>query len=106
MTVFPDGLDQPRHRTGDRRTNLLATSIPCHKAMFFAENDASGNRINHKAAISGGLQIVPAGAARQVLADDYARMLADGMLLGENEPFDALMERCAAIETRANGLKP
>ena len=31
--------------------------------------------------------------------------MADGMLLDENEPCDAPMERCAAIEARANGLK-
>ena len=42
-------------------------------------------------------------AAYAVLADDYERMLADGMLLDENEPFDSLMERCASIEARANG---
>ena len=30
------------------------------------------------------------------------KMLADGMLFDESEPFDALMERCAAIEARAN----
>jgi len=28
------------------------------------------------------------------------------MLLDENEPFDALMERCTAIEARANESKP
>ena len=52
--------------------------------------------------VLGGLQLVPCGAAHRVLADDYERMLADGMLLDESEPFDALMERCAAIEIRAN----
>ena len=83
----------------------LALSVARHKAMFFAENDAHVNRIDYEAAVSGGLQLVPAGAAHAVLADDYARMLADGMLLDESEPFDALMERCAAIETRANGQK-
>ena len=31
--------------------------------------------------------------------------MADCMLLDENEPCDAPMERCAAIEARANGLK-
>ncbi len=31
-------------------------------------------------------------------------MLADGMLLDENESFDALMGRCAAIQSRANEL--
>ena len=36
------------------------------------------------------------------LAVDYAKMLTDGMLLGEDEPFDKLIERCAAIEARAN----
>ena len=83
----------------------LAHSVARHKAMFFAENDAHGERIDYEAAVSGGLQLVPSGAAHAVLANDYAKMLADGMLLEENEPFDALMERCAAIEARANGLK-
>ena len=80
----------------------LALSVARHKAMFFAENDSHGEQIDYEAAISGGLQLVPTGAAHAVLSDDYARMLADGMLLDENEPFDALMERCAAIEVRAN----
>ena len=70
--------------------------------MFFSENDATGTRIDYEAAVSGDLQLVPAGAALAVLTDDYARMLADGMLLDDAEPFDALMERCAAIEARAN----
>ena len=80
----------------------LAISVARHKAMFFSENDASGTRIDYEAAVSGDLQLVPAGAALAVLADDYARMLADGMLFDDAEPFDALMERCAAIEARAN----
>ena len=80
----------------------LALSVARHKAVFFPENDACGARIDYEAAVSGALQLVPAGAAHEVLADDYARMVADGMLLNEDEPFDALMERCAAIEARAN----
>ena len=43
--------------------------------------------------------------AYEVLADDYARMLADGMLLDDGESFDMLMERCALIEARANETK-
>ena len=81
----------------------LALSVARHKAMFFAENDASGKRVDYEAAVSGHLQLVPVGGAYTVLADDYARMQDDGMLLGENEPFDELMERCAAIEAQANG---
>ncbi len=80
----------------------LALSVARHKAMFFTENDATGSRIDYEVAVSGDLQLVPSGAARAVLADDYARMLADGMLLDDTESFDALMERCAVIEAHAN----
>ena len=83
----------------------LALSVARHKAMFFTENDARGGRIDYEAAVLGHLYLVPSGAAHAVLADDYARMLADGMLLDENESFGALMERCAAIEARANGFQ-
>ena len=80
----------------------LALSVARHKAMFFSENDVHGERIDYAAAVSGNLQLVPAGHAHAALADDYARMLADGMLLDEDEPFDALMARCGEIEARAN----
>ena len=82
----------------------LALTVARHKAMFFSENDASGTRIDYAAAVSGDLQLMPVGTAYAVLADDHARMLADGMLFDDIEPFDALMERCAAIETRANAV--
>ena len=80
----------------------LALSVARHKAMFFRENDSGGTRIDYEAAVSGGLRLVPSGAAREVLADDYASMVATGMLLEEGEPFDTVMERCAVIETTAN----
>ena len=73
--------------------------------MFFPENDAAGNRIDYEAAVVGGLQLVPAGPARDALADDYAGMLADGMLLDDGEPFGELIKRCTDIETRANNLE-
>ena len=83
----------------------LGLSVARHKSMFFSENDARGERIDYEVAVSGGLQLVPSGTAHAVLADDYAKMLADGMLLDEHEPFDALIERCAAIEARANARR-
>ncbi len=79
----------------------LALSVARHKAMFFPEKDAGGDSIDYGAAVSGGLQLVPTGSALEVLADDYARMVADGMLLGTDEPFERLIERCAGIEARA-----
>ncbi|MCY3698846.1 MAG: nucleotidyl transferase AbiEii/AbiGii toxin family protein [Gemmatimonadetes bacterium] len=80
----------------------LALSVARHKAMFFRENDSSGRRIDYEAAVSGGLRLVPSDTAQQVLAADYAGMLATGMLLDENEPFGSLMEQCAKIEAKAN----
>ncbi len=80
----------------------LALSVARHKTMFFPENDVRGERIDYEEAVSGGLQLVPTGDAHAVLADDYAKMLADGMLLDQDEWFDSLMERCAAVEARAN----
>ena len=80
----------------------LALSVARHKAMFFRENDSNRQRIDYHAAVSGNLKLVPSGTAREALAEDYATMLPTGMLLGDDEPFDALMERCAMLETRAN----
>ena len=80
----------------------LARSVARHKTMFFSEKDAAGNRIDYETAVSGELQLVPDGTARTALADDYRRMLADGMLLEDNAPFEVIMTRCAEIETRAN----
>lgn len=82
----------------------LALAVARHKSMFFSENDALGNRIDYEAAVSGSLQLVPTGDAYSVLAEDYAKMLADGMLLDESESFDVLMERCAKLEAQANSL--
>ena len=83
----------------------LALSVARHKAAFFAENDAHGERIDYEAAVSERLRLVPSGTAYAVLANDHSKMLADGMLLDEGEPFSLLMEKCAAIETRANASR-
>ena len=80
----------------------LALSVSRHKSMFFREKDTAGKWVNYQAAVSGGLQLVPDGPAYKVLADDYDRMLTDGMLLDDEERFDELMERCADIQRRAN----
>ncbi len=84
--------------------HALALSVSRHKSMFFREKDANGNWVNYIAAVSGELQLVPRGPVLQVLSNDYDRMLADGMLLDDEERFGDLMERCADIQRRANGL--
>jgi hypothetical protein len=80
----------------------LADSVAAHKSMFFAEKDAARRAIDYHAAVSGGLNLVPEGAARDALAEDYARMVEDGLLFEEAEIFDDLMDRCADIAERAN----
>jgi hypothetical protein len=67
----------------------LADTVAGHKSIFFAEKDAG--RLDYHAAVSGGLTLVPEGAARDALAEDYARMVEDGLLLDEAEIFDVLM---------------
>jgi hypothetical protein len=80
----------------------IASQVARHKSWFFAEKDTERRRIDYVAAVAGGLRLVPEGASRQALADDYARMVEDGLLLDEAETFDALMQRIGDIEQRAN----
>jgi len=82
----------------------LALSVARHKSMFFRERDAAGNWVDYEAAVVGGLQLAPEGLAYRALSDDYDKMLSDGMLLDDEEQFDDLMERCAEIQRKANGL--
>ncbi|MDE0074724.1 MAG: nucleotidyl transferase AbiEii/AbiGii toxin family protein [Gammaproteobacteria bacterium] len=84
----------------------LALSVARHKAMFFRENDSNRRRIDYEAAVSGNLRLVPSGAAQESLAEDYTSMLAAGMLVDEDDPFETLMQRCALIEEMANARWP
>ncbi|MFD1914026.1 nucleotidyl transferase AbiEii/AbiGii toxin family protein [Halodurantibacterium flavum] len=80
----------------------LANAVARHKSMFFAEKAADRTPIDYAAAVSGGLQLVPVGDGAKALEDDYARMVEDGLLFDDEEPFEALMAQCADIAARAN----
>jgi hypothetical protein len=80
----------------------IADAVAAHKAMFFSERDAAGAAINYRAAVGGHLRLAPEGRARDALAEDYAKMIDDGLLLDEGEPFGTLMARCADIAASAN----
>jgi len=82
----------------------LATAVARHKAMFFAEKAADRSPVDYAAAVNGDLQLVPAGDGAKALEEDYARMVEDGLLLEDAEPFEALMEHCAEIAARANSV--
>jgi hypothetical protein len=81
----------------------LANAVARHKTMFFSEKAADHSTIDYAAAVTGGLQLVPGGDGAKALAEDYARMVEDGLLLEGAEPFETLMARCAHIAARANG---
>ena len=80
----------------------LAAAVADHKSWFFAERDADRQPIDYRAAVSGGLKLVPGGVSREGLAEDYAKMVEDGLLLDEAEAFDDLMARIEALQDRAN----
>lgn len=80
----------------------LASAVARHKSMFFAEKAADRTPIDYGAAVNGGLLLVPIGDGAKALGDDYARMIEDGLLLDDAEPFDSLIERCAQIAERVN----
>lgn len=83
----------------------LAVKVARHKTLFHREKDITGNWIDYHSAVSGQLQLKPQGEMYQVIADDYARMTDDGMIPDGEEEFEQLMERCAAIEYRANKIE-
>src|SRR5476649_229457 len=83
----------------------LAGAVADHKSVFFAEKDTQGESIDYHAAVAGGLQLVPDDGALSKLRIDYQNMIDDGLLLDDAEPFEALLERCRAIEQKANAKR-
>ena len=53
----------------------LANEVADHKAIFFIEKAADNSMIDYHAAVTGALKLVPEGAALNLLADDYAKMV-------------------------------
>ena len=80
----------------------LAAAVAAHKSIFFAEAAPDGTPIDYRAAVTGALVLAPSGDARRTLAEDYQRMVGDGLLLDDAEPFDALLQRCRAIAVKVN----
>lgn len=84
----------------------LADSVAAHKSIFFAEWTAEGKPIDYRQAVNGHLDLVPQGDALATLADDYSRMVDDGLLLDDAEDFDSLLGHCQAIQNKVNTAVP
>lgn len=80
----------------------LGRAVADHKSVFFAEKNMQGEIIDYHAAVGGGLQLVPDDGALIKLSADYQRMVEDGLFLDDVESFKTLLERCRAIQQRAN----
>lgn len=80
----------------------LAQAVAAHKSIFFAESAPDGTTIDYGAAVKGALVLLPNGDARTALADDYQRMVEDGLLMDDAEPFGNLLERCQTLTDKVN----
>ncbi len=98
-------LDEAGHAAWALANSDIANAVARHKALFHAEKDAEGQLIDYAAAVAGGLRLVPEGTARDLLAEDYRRMVEDGLLLDEAEPVDIVLQRCRGIEEQARAIK-
>jgi hypothetical protein len=83
----------------------LARAVAHHKSVFFAEKNLHGVVIDYHAAVTGSLQLVPHDDALEKLAADYQQMVDDGLFLDDAEPFEALLDRCRAIQEKANAIR-
>ena len=78
----------------------VAEAVAIHKNAFFVEKDAHGNRIDYLEAVHGGLTLVPSGGGYDALRTDYLHMVEEGLLAGNEVPFDDLMTRCSGIQAQ------
>ena len=90
------------HAAQALRDHQLARAVAEHKSIFFDEKDSHGSKVDYFNAVTGGLQMVPAGAALAALESDYAAMLADGLLALHQPSFGEIMEKCRAIQDQVN----
>ncbi len=84
------------------RDRDLARRVARHKSTFYREHDGDGQLINYQTAVQGSLQLVPAGSAERVLAEDYAGMVNDGLFFDHALSFADLLAHCEAIQRRVN----
>lgn len=95
-------LDQAGYAATAIADRALATTVARHKNAFFRERDGGGASIDYAVAVSGGLRLVPDGDRLTLLADDYQRMVADGLLFSTPPPFSSLIALCLDLQNRAH----
>ena len=56
------------------------------QSVQIPEKAADRSQIDYAAAVNGGLQLVPGGDGAKALAEDYARMVDDGLQFSTPDP--------------------
>lgn len=84
------------------KDHRLKNDVADHKKIFFTEKAKSGKKIDYHAALTGGLNLIPSGNARDILYKDYQAMIADRLFPTQVESFEELMFECESIQHRAN----
>lgn len=95
-------LDRSGHVESALRDRDLAQHVAEHKSWFFEEKNSEGAVIDYEKAVQGGLCLKPEGEILLALKEDYEKMVGDGLLDDEAQPFDELLECCRQIQERAN----
>jgi hypothetical protein len=93
-------LEETGHLAEALAAQDVAEAVAIHKNAFFAEKDANGNRIDYLQVVHGGLTLVPSGSGYDALRTDYLHMVEDGLLAGDVETFEELMQRCSGIQAQ------
>ncbi|MDE2626961.1 MAG: nucleotidyl transferase AbiEii/AbiGii toxin family protein [Burkholderiales bacterium] len=97
-------LDAAGFADGAAKDRALAAAVAKHRSIFFAESTPDGEPVDYRAAVTGELDLAPSGDARKTLAEDYQRLVSDGLLLDDAESLDFLLERCQALAERVNAI--
>ena len=71
-------------------------------AAGFAESMPDAASIDDRAAVTGARDLAPGGDAQKTQAEDYQRMIENGLLLGGAEPFDLPRQHCQALAVKVN----
>jgi Nucleotidyl transferase AbiEii toxin, Type IV TA system len=93
-------LEEAGHLAEALAAQDVAHAVAIHKSAFFAEKDTDGNRIDYMEAVRAGLTLLPSGNGYDALRHDYQRMIEDGLLFEDAEPFELLMTKCSGIQAQ------
>lgn len=95
-------IGRSQHFTTAIADRTVAAAVANHKSHFFMEKDKDSQTIDYTVATTGHLKIVPEGEAMTALAEDYAAMIADEVMIGDALSFEELMTVCGNLEVLIN----